>query len=135
MEEGRGLINTHLIASRPVLFPSKKALCYFRGALLSVRFSPMALKTLCFRKRIEGTFPNCEIALRLVLTVPVTVASGERSFSKLKLIKNYLRSTMSQDRLCGRALISIEKDVACKLRYNDLIAEFAAKKTRKVNFP
>ncbi|KAK0152965.1 Zinc finger MYM-type protein 1 [Merluccius polli] len=93
-----------------------------------------ALKTLRFLKRIEGTFPNCEVALRLVLTVPVTVASGERSFSKLKLIKTYLRSTMSQDRLCRLALLSIEKDVTCRLRYDDLIAEFVAKKARKVKF-
>jgi hypothetical protein len=31
----------------------------------------------------------------------VTVASAERNFSKLKLLKKYLRSTMSQDRLNG----------------------------------
>jgi hypothetical protein len=29
------------------------------------------------------------------LTIPATVASAERSFSKLKLVKNYVRSTMS----------------------------------------
>jgi len=33
----------------------------------------------------------------LFLTLAVTVASAERSFSKLKLIKTYLRSTMAQD--------------------------------------
>lgn len=93
-----------------------------------------ALKTLRFLRGIEGTFPNSEIALRLLLTIPVTVASGERSFSKLKIIKNYLRTTMSQDRLCGLALLSIENEVACKLDYKDLMAEFAAKKARKVAF-
>lgn len=91
-----------------------------------------ALQTLRFIRRIEGTFPNCEIALRILLTIPITVASSERSFSKLKLIKNYLRTTMSQERLCGLALLSIEKDIASKLDYNDFIAEFAAKKARKV---
>ena len=30
--------------------------------------------------------PNVAIALRIALTIPITVASGERSFSKLKLI-------------------------------------------------
>ena len=93
-----------------------------------------ALKTLRFLKGIEGTFPNCEIALRLLLTIPVTVASGERSFSKLKIIKNYLRTLMSQDRLCGLALLSIEHEMSSKLDYKDLIAEFAAKKARKVAF-
>jgi len=33
-----------------------------------------------------------------MLTIPVLVASAERSFSKLKLIKSYLRSTMSQQK-------------------------------------
>jgi hypothetical protein len=34
-------------------------------------------------------FPNLSIALRILLTLPVSVVSGERSFSRLKLIKNY----------------------------------------------
>lgn len=45
------------------------------------------------------TCPNVDIALRIFLTLPVTVASCERTFSKLKLIKTYLRSSMRQHRL------------------------------------
>ena len=37
-------------------------------------------------------FPNLFIALRIYLTISVSVVSGESSFSRLKLIKNYLRS-------------------------------------------
>jgi len=40
----------------------------------------------------------------------VSVASVERSFSKLKIIKTYLRSTMSQERLDESVLLSIEKE-------------------------
>ena len=40
-------------------------------------------------------FPNAYIAYGILLTIPVMVASMEISFSKLKLIKSYLRSTMS----------------------------------------
>ena len=50
------------------------------------------------------SFPNTCIAYRILLTIPVTVVSAERSFSKLKLIKSYLRSTMSQERLSGLAI-------------------------------
>ena len=51
-----------------------------------------ALKFIC-EKGMELIFPNVFVALRVLLTLPVTVRSGERSFSKLKLIKNDLRST------------------------------------------
>ncbi len=61
---------------------------------------------------IRDSFPNTAIAYRILLTVPVTVASAERSFSKIKLIKNYFRSTMSQDRLCGLSILSLEKGIA-----------------------
>lgn len=66
--------------------------------------------------------------------MPVTVAHGERSFSKLKLIKTYLRSNMSQFRLSNLAIISIEEDISNNLDVGDLIREFAIKKARKVDF-
>jgi hypothetical protein len=56
----------------------------------------------------KETFPAACIAYRLLLTLPISVASCERSFSKLKLIKTYLRSTMSQERLSSLAMLSIE---------------------------
>ncbi|KAL6495855.1 hypothetical protein OROGR_030418 [Orobanche gracilis] len=84
------------------------------------------IKNTCF------AFPNTWIAYRILLTIPVTVASAERSFSKLKLIKNYLRSTMSQERLNGLAMLSIEKKISAELDYSDLIREFAHKKARRV---
>lgn len=51
------------------------------------------------------------IAHRIFLTLPVTVANGERSFSKLKSIKKYLQSTITQNRLSGLASISLEHKV------------------------
>ena len=67
-----------------------------------------------------GCFPNAFIAYRILLTIPVTVASAERSSSKLKLLKSYLRSTMTQERLNGLATIAIENDVLEKIKYMKL---------------
>lgn len=47
-----------------------------------------------------------------ICSMKATVASSERSFSKLKLIKSNLRSTMSQARLSILAILSIENAVA-----------------------
>ena len=79
-------------------------------------------------------FPNVDIALRLYLTLPVTNASGERSFSKLALIKNRLRSTMNQQRLNGLTIMSSESDIVRKLDFTDLIKDFSAKKSRRHSF-
>ncbi|CAN6541615.1 unnamed protein product [Malus baccata var. baccata] len=79
-------------------------------------------------------FPTASIAYRILLTVTVTVASAEMSFSKLKLLKSYLRSTMLQERLNGLALISIESDFLDKIDYEDLIDDFVAKNARRAIF-
>ena len=55
------------------------------------------------------SFSNAYITFRIILTIRVSVASAERSFSKLKLIKSYLRPIMSQKKLNGLAILSIEK--------------------------
>ncbi|XP_025208235.1 uncharacterized protein LOC112603731 [Melanaphis sacchari] len=92
------------------------------------------LQALTLIKKSPGSFQNISIALRILLTIPVTSAGVERSFSKLKLIKTYLRSTMSQNRLNSLATISIEHKLAVSEEYNSLIDEFASKKSRIKRF-
>lgn len=80
------------------------------------------------------SFPEVCTALMLFLTIPVTTASAERSFSKLKLIKTYLRNSMRQDRLCNLAILSIENSMARSLNFDDVIDTFAEQKARKKDF-
>ena len=58
--------------------------------------------------------------------------SGERSFSKLKLVKNRLRTTMTQERLGYLTLMSLEEDILREVDFDELIADFARLKARKV---
>ena len=48
---------------------------------------------------LSASFWEVCSVLILLLTIPVTVASAERSFSMLKLIKKYTRNSKSQQRL------------------------------------
>lgn len=91
------------------------------------------IEVLEFVKNI-GCYPNIAVAYRILLTTPVTVASAERSFSKLKLLKNYMRSSMSQERLNGLAILCIEKDVLESLDIETIINDFASTKSRMKRF-
>ncbi|CAK1600824.1 unnamed protein product [Parnassius mnemosyne] len=85
-------------------------------------------------QKLTEVYPTIEIVLRIIATTPVTVASAERSFSRLKIIKTYLRNSMTQDRLSALAILSIENDVTSSLDYCVLIKYFSLRKSRKHQF-
>ena len=87
-----------------------------------------------FSNNLLSTFSNTAIVLRILLTLPVSVASGERSFSKLKIIKNYLRSTITQERLTNLSIVAIEHEILDQLDISQVIQEFANMKARKISF-
>jgi len=61
-----------------------------------------SIEVLQFIKDLQNPFPNATVSYRILLTIPITVTSAERSFSKLKLIKSYLRTSMTQGgQLCN----------------------------------
>lgn len=82
-------------------------------------------------KHVITMFPNVEIALRIFLTLPITNASGERSFSTLKRTKTYLRNAISQEGLNNLSVLSINHDLTSALDFTDIINSFASKKSRK----
>jgi len=62
--------------------------------------------------------------------IAVTTATSERSFSSLKRIKTYLRSTMNQSRLNGLAMRNINKDI--KITPEEILDKFSTKHSRNV---
>ena len=80
----------------------------------------------------EQFFPNIRCALRLVSTIPVTSCENERSFSSLRRIKTWLRSTMTNERLNGLALMNIH--YAMPIDVANVIDTFARNNTRRMQF-
>ena len=69
----------------------------------------------------------------IFLTIPPSTAGVERSFSSLRLIKTYLRTTMSDERLSSIAVLSIEKELSKSININEVVDIFAARhKNRRI---
>ena len=100
----------------------------------TVEKKPSDILEYIYENNLHSTFPNVTIIIRIFLTLPVTVATGEQSFSKLKIIKNYLRSSMTQELLSALALLSIEHEVCATLDIKDIVKKFSETKARKVRF-
>jgi hypothetical protein len=58
---------------------------------------------------------------------------GESSFSALKRVKNYLRSTLHQGKLIALELLFIESDFMHTIEFDDVVQKFAESKARKRN--
>ena len=59
--------------------------------------------------------PNLNTIFRILLTMPVSSATCERSFSTLRRLKNYMRNSMGNDRLSDLALLNIHQDIEVDL--------------------
>lgn len=102
--------------------------------IIKDRKQPEDLLKYLYKHNLANSFPNVATSLKLLLTIPVSVASGERSFSKLKTIKNYLRTSMTQERLSNLSVIAIENEIAGSLNIHEAIEDYATQKSRRINF-
>ncbi|XP_029348102.1 52 kDa repressor of the inhibitor of the protein kinase-like [Acyrthosiphon pisum] len=79
----------------------------------------------------EDLFPNVYKLLKIVCILPVTTCTSERSFSSLRRLKTYLRSTMTENRLNGLAMLSIHRE---ELITPEEVIEQLIKKNRRLAF-
>lgn len=76
-------------------------------------------------------FPNLDILFKIVCTLGVTSAECERSISRLRCLKTYLRSTMTEARLNGLALLYTHRDIMCCS--NKVVENFAQRHPRRMH--
>ena len=73
--------------------------------------------------------------LCIYLALPVANTEDERSFSALKRVKNYLRSSLTQDHVCDFCIMAIEKIFTKSMSFEDITDKFSAAKCRKHQLP
>lgn len=79
----------------------------------------------------EDIFPTVRTLLQILITLPVSVASAERSFSSLKLVKSWLRTRMVEERLNGLCLLYIHRDI--EVNVENVIERYAKGGKRRLD--
>jgi hypothetical protein len=83
---------------------------------------------------LVGMFSEIGTLLRIFITVPISTATAERSFSALRRIKTYLRSTMTQERLNNVMLLHCHKDRTDALELETINKEFMQSNEQRRNY-
>ena len=77
--------------------------------------------------------PQVVQAVQLLLTVPLTTCTAERSFSQLRRLKTYLRTTMTQSRLNHTAILNCHSDMLKDINFYDVADDFILRNTVRRN--
>lgn len=89
------------------------------------------MNNLSFSKRL---FSEVFKLLRIVLTVPVTTATAERTFSVLRRLKTFLRSSMGQPKLNHVLLLHVHKGRTDNIHLSKIAKEFASVNERRKHY-
>ena len=82
----------------------------------------------------KDAYVNIYTMLQILITIPISSASCERSISTLRNLKTYLRNTMVQDRLNGLALMHAHREMELNLeKIVDLFANLHPRRMRMEN--
>ena len=103
------------------------------------RFNPSNAQRFCLpatAAEVEELtkYPNFFKLLQLVITLPVSSATCERSFSAMRRVRNYLRSTMTEDRFTSLSLLHIESELSSSVNAHDVVAQYAEGANRRLQF-
>jgi hypothetical protein len=82
------------------------------------------IKPLRLLEQLSG-FTTLHYIYKILVTLPVTSCSAERIMSRVRIVKNWLRSTMLDDWFSSLLCLASEKDILSTLDLNDIIDRFA----------
>ncbi|KAL4119885.1 hypothetical protein QTP88_012647 [Uroleucon formosanum] len=80
-------------------------------------FAPLEFIDYIFKNELQEVYQEVTKLIQLVLTIPATTASSERSMSTLKRIKSFLRNSMTNDRLSSLSTLAIKKKNVRKFKH------------------
>ena len=73
------------------------------------------------------------VLVKLILVMPATNSTSERSFSAMRRVKTYLRSTMLQERLNHLMLLHVHKELTDNLNMTKVGNEFIKSSERRIH--
>lgn len=82
----------------------------------------------------KDVFPTIWSLLKILATLPVSTATAERSFSTLKRVKTWLRTSIGQERLNDLCLLNIHRDFNMYEKHEKIINNFASKNKNRLDF-
>jgi len=78
----------------------------------------------------QEVYPNVYLLLKTAFAIPISSATSERSFSCMRRIKSYIRSTMTQNRFSDLAILNIERELSNVINDDDILKLFSSKYRR-----
>ena len=99
----------------------QRLFCQFKAAHVgkSIKTPAEVIEMLNANSLYEMT-PEFSKVASILAVIPATSCSAERSFSGLRRLKTYLRSTMGQNRLSSLAIVCIERSYGNKVIVNSM---------------
>ena len=82
---------------------------------------------------VKEIFSEVVAVARLMLVFPVSSCESERSFSALRRLKTWLRTTMSQQRLNSSSVCHVHKHMLDEVDLVSVAREFVSKNTIRKN--
>jgi len=83
---------------------------------------------------VRGLFSQVEALVRLLLVIPASSAEAERSFSPLRRLKTWLRSSMTQTRLNNVAICHVHQNKLDTLDLEGICQSFVSMISAKRSF-